>query len=642
MLHHALAAARRGIRVFPLIPGGKTPAKKDWQHIATTDETVLRRWWEENPNFNLGGVVGLAIDADVKGGAPGLSDLAELEALDLLPATYTQATPSGGRHLLYATDADVPNSVKRIARGLDARGRHGFVVLAGSKTPAGEYRVLEDAPLAPAPAELVALCGKRRERAKGEAGEGVLADHPADVARAAAWLRDEAEPAIEGAGNVTTFATACRVRDWGVSEPACLALMLEHWNERCAPPWSVEELETIVSNAYRYASGVAGAEGVAGQFGLEADVEGEDGASLAEGAGKPKRFPFETISDLRSLEPPKWLVPGWFPAWAVGIVYGQWGSGKSFIVLDLLLHLAYGLPTWHGVKLPGVPMDVLLAAREGTSGFLKRTDAFRKHHGLEAEPQRLRFMRAPVNVMQEAEFRLLCAAIRESGIPFQVIALDTLARVMPGEDMNEQKNVTLLMERCQKLGDVTQATVIGVHHQNKGGGMLGSTFFEANADFVFEVKRLGRDTGPLAAGEIRCTKMKEGEDQWKRAVRYERIALDVTDFEDGEAPASLVVAAIEEIRAEEQEAGAPLEVIAEVLASRMERKPQRLLDVQKVMSSAEKEASGMTDEAVEKRNHTRKLSKLIDLKSDTETVTSCGILRIWRAAENTPLMVFLK
>jgi hypothetical protein len=74
--------------------------------------------------------------------------------------------------------------------------------------------------------------------------------------------------------------------------------------------------------------------------------------------------------------------------------------------------------------------------------------------------------------------------------------------VLPGVDMNEQQTVTMFMERIGVIGALTGASTIGVHHQNKTGGMMGSTFFEANADFVFEVSREGEEDGPLTAGEI--------------------------------------------------------------------------------------------------------------------------------------------
>ncbi len=47
-----------------------------------------------------------------------------------------------------------------------------------------------------------------------------------------------------------TFRTATRVRAFGVGEDKCLVLMMLHWNGRSPVPWSRENLEQIIADAY--------------------------------------------------------------------------------------------------------------------------------------------------------------------------------------------------------------------------------------------------------------------------------------------------------------------------------------------------------------------------------------------------------
>lgn len=256
---------------------------------------------------------------------------------------------------------------------------------------------------------------------------------------------------------------------------------------------------------------------------------------------KPKgRFVFEKIGDLRKLPPAQWLVKDWIPEGGTGIFYGKWAAGKSFIGFDLGLHLAYGMQDWHGAALPGTPEHVLIIAREGHQGFVNRVDAFKKHYGLVDDVDHITFMRGSVSFMRDEDFAELAAAIKADATPYKLVIVDTVARVLPGVDMNAPETITAFMERISIIGNATQAATIGVHHENKSGGMMGSVFFEANADFVFEVSRDGEEDGPLRSGEIVCTKMKDGEDRWKRAVTYEKIALSV--LPDG--PSSLVIGRI--------------------------------------------------------------------------------------------------
>lgn len=277
---------------------------------------------------------------------------------------------------------------------------------------------------------------------------------------------------------------------------------------------------------------------------------------------QPGRFKFETVKDLRTLPETAWLAKDWVPAGGTGIFYGKWAAGKSFIGFDFALHLAYGFKDWHGVELPGEETYVLVIAREGHHGFVKRIDAFKKHHDIHDDTVRIVFMRASVSFMREDDFNGLLAAIAELGINFKLVLVDTVARVLPGVDMNEQQTITLFMERISVLGAVTDAATIGVHHQNKSGGMMGSTFFEANADFVFEISRIGDEEGPLSEGEILCTKMKDGEDRWKRSVKYKKIELSIVP----EGPTSLVVETIQEGRARSADLWPSKDVCKRILA----------------------------------------------------------------------------
>jgi len=73
------------------------------------------------------------------------------------------------------------------------------------------------------------------------------------------YLTSRAPLAIEGQeGDSTTYGVCCAVRDFGVSEPVALDLLLAHWNDRCTPPWDAVELTRVLTHAYRYAQNSAG------------------------------------------------------------------------------------------------------------------------------------------------------------------------------------------------------------------------------------------------------------------------------------------------------------------------------------------------------------------------------------------------
>lgn len=170
-LHAALAYARRGWRVVPIIRGQKRPPFDAWQDKATTDEALIRRWWK-GAAHGVGIATGtrsgiFVVDVDVRPGKDGNETLADLEAAyGPLPATREHLTGSGGRHLFFAIPPGVVitnDAGVRLGPGLDVRGEGGQVLAPPTIHPNGQpYAVDLGCPDDPAepPGWLVALLTK--------------------------------------------------------------------------------------------------------------------------------------------------------------------------------------------------------------------------------------------------------------------------------------------------------------------------------------------------------------------------------------------------------------------------------------------------------------------------------------------------
>jgi hypothetical protein len=90
--------------------------------------------------------------------------------------------------------------------------------------------------------------------------------------------------------------------------------------------------------------------------------------------------------------------------------------------------------------------------------------------------------------------------------------------------MAKEAPITLFMERLQQIGELTGATSLGVHHENKSGDANGSMYFQNNSDFMFCTERDGKD-GPLKRSKITCAKMKEGDDLWRSGITFAKVEL---------------------------------------------------------------------------------------------------------------------
>jgi hypothetical protein len=166
----ALAAAARGWHIFPLIPGGKRPAIREWEARATTNRERILRCWGSGP-YNIGiacGPSGLVVlDLDVaKPGEPippeyeqcgfhcGGQVLADLQnAHGDIPNTLMVATPSGGEHWYFTPPPSVQlrNTTGRLGWKIDTRAAGGYVVAPGSLINGVAYTIVLDTPPAPLP-----------------------------------------------------------------------------------------------------------------------------------------------------------------------------------------------------------------------------------------------------------------------------------------------------------------------------------------------------------------------------------------------------------------------------------------------------------------------------------------------------------
>jgi len=286
LLQQALQLAERGFHVFPLEPNGKLPVIKDYPNKATRDPEKITRWFMGNER-NIGISTSkfgddqalLVVDVDNKGEKKGDEQVLALEMEGFeLPASLEQSTPTGGRHIVYVTPtACNQGGANVLGNGLDVRSRGGYIVGPGSQINGKSYRQINGhGTLSSAPDWLVHRLGASRPRVDAEPIALGNIDADRAVLRAVEYLAT-APVATEGnGGDSVTFKVAARLKDLGCTERQAFLAMLGHWNDKCDPPWEIEELEVKVSHAFKYGKepvGVAAPEAV---FDAVPPAEGEE------------------------------------------------------------------------------------------------------------------------------------------------------------------------------------------------------------------------------------------------------------------------------------------------------------------------------------------------------------------------------
>lgn len=522
-LEAAQALAAKGFKVFPIKKGAKFPPLwKDWPTRATSDVSDFP------PDANIGihceGL--LVVDIDPKKG--GDNSYAKLDIIYGFPHTLVTLTPTGGQHLFYRMPEgqQAPNTVEKLGKGLDSRGYHGYVIAPGSTVKAGDYRFSADAEIAPAPEWLILKLGTIMPKT-GTIAEPVADAPDAIVERAREWLAS-AEPSVEGqGGDARAYAVAARLRDFGVSEQQAADLMLNHWNDRCEPPWTPGEIAIKCRNAYSYAQNEPG---VAAAMPEDFPVHVDETVTSGERVEKVNktRHVARRLSEFANSETrgPGYLVKGLLQRRSYAEMFGAPGAGKTFTALDVAYCVAAGLP-WMGRKVhAGL---VLYLAYEGVGGMVKRAQALRQKYGQADVP--LYVVGASYNLREPAGRRDLAATLAELPQKPVLIVLDTLARALMGGDENSAQDVGAFNTAVGALIDATGACVMILHHsgKNKNAGARGSSALLGAIDTELEV-----DSNQIVARKQRDVEIGE-------PVGFKLVPVVVGIDEDGDELASCVV-----------------------------------------------------------------------------------------------------
>jgi hypothetical protein len=510
-LDHALYIAKTlNVPVFPLIQGGKLPAIGGWQQRATTDEAEIRALWtEHDPVFNVTRVkpynIGiytkdrLVLDVDNKKGKNGSKALEDLCVLNDLPDTFTVRTPTGGFHYYFKPSASVGNSNSKLGLGLDVRGDDGLAVGPGSRIVDEVdgrkverfYEIINDAPIADAPAWLEQLAGRPRERSADAGkpatmpnGEPLELDTPYARQRAVDWLKG-----IDPNKRPSTYTAACECKDYGLSALGTLEIMAEHWNGPIHPGMDFEVLAQKVDNAYRYGKRPIGAKSPSADF--DEVPAGPVDTAETPTQKPPAAEPFEIVGygDPIDRPEPEPLIDGILDKGAAVLLYGAPKTGKSFVLFEMGRSVACGKKFADKYTERGA---VVIFCFEGHAGLSRRRKAMRRHHGDKDLP--LFIVKAKGSILEKQTQAAMAATVdaieARCGQRIVLVGVDTVTAAAPGADQYAPGPAGSIVNAAKAISTAHGRTLILVHHAPKNGGdsPLGSVAFQGSVDAVLKVE----------------------------------------------------------------------------------------------------------------------------------------------------------
>lgn len=200
------------------------------------------------------------------------------------------------------------------------------------------------------------------------------------------------------------------------------------------------------------------------------------------------RYAFRPYSEYRDEPPVEWIVRGVLPKAELAVIYGESGSGKSNLALDMAAAIGAGVD-WCGHKTS--KGRVCIFAGEAAKGLKQRAKAYKSRHAEMPDGDMPWIEGAALNLCDAKDVAELARTLIAQG-PVALCILDTLASVFVGNE-NSGEHVGLALRNCRFLHQKTGATIALIHHTGHSNTdrARGHSSLRAAADSEIEVSRNG-------------------------------------------------------------------------------------------------------------------------------------------------------
>jgi KaiC/GvpD/RAD55 family RecA-like ATPase len=229
----------------------------------------------------------------------------------------------------------------------------------------------------------------------------------------------------------------------------------------------------------------------------------------------------------------RWAVKGLIPEDSMGMIFGASGTYKSFIAIDLALHMAHEMD-WAGARTK--KGAVAYVAAEGGAGIYRRLKAWHDQFGLVPDDS-INICITPLLLSAIDEVKAMRAAIDALHNKPKLIVIDTLSQTFSGDENSSTDIGDYLRMINTEIRAAFNCTVIVVHHTGHSAAERprGSSAITANLDFILGVFRPDPEK---QVARMSVHKMKDGDKIDDVFFEMERIVLGRDD--DGDEISSLV------------------------------------------------------------------------------------------------------
>ena len=227
-----------------------------------------------------------------------------------------------------------------------------------------------------------------------------------------------------------------------------------------------------------------------------------------------------TIDELEHLPKLNWLIKDILVDGGIATIYGESGSTKSFLAIDLAMHLAIG-SEWFGLEV-NRKIPVVYTALEGFRGVAKRIKGWCKKNNL--SPSNIFIDHDSLLLGEQGSVENFIKYYKANQFNSGIVIIDTLNMACPNIEENSAADMSGVITKARLIAEKLNSTVLIIHHSGKdeSRGMRGSSSLKASMDTIIYVKQ---DSNGNC--EWSLEKSKDSECGIRYGYRLETIELDI-------------------------------------------------------------------------------------------------------------------